>query len=184
MDTFVDERAYLPTNSGSQTYESDMTIPYVRYTPEYIQLSIFGNTVGIKIEETTLHYGKGNKPYSLKGNEILQDTTTTNDVPTSEVLANNILNQYKNGRETATLLCDINDYYNELGTKEIGIDKFERMSFRHHDIVIPYVYGVDGKDVPMSRYSSGNPKKFEVVSVKKFYDGAIWQSLELLEVLE
>jgi hypothetical protein len=57
-----------------------------------------------------------------------------------------------------------------------------KMSFDIGDIVIPMVFGVDGNDRPMSLYNNGNPKKFQVLGKKMFYDGAVWQGLSLQEV--
>ena len=102
------------------------------------------------------------------------------NINNSEYLANNILNQYANGKETATLLCDISDYYDESGEKVIDITT-NKMSFRLHDEVIPYVYGADGKDKPMSKKQDGSAKVFEVVGSNIIYDGAVWQELTLLE---
>ena len=155
----------------------------VKYIPQQVTITVKGNTIGISLEDGTITYGTGKKPFSIDGNELLQDSATTNGILTSEFLANNILAQYQNGRETATLLCSISDYYDEQGNKVIGIDQ-DKMSFQNHDLVIPYVFGADLKDKPMSRYSSGKPKVFEVVSTRKFFDGAVWQELNLLEVLE
>ena len=161
----------------------DLLGTYTNYIPQYLEISFNGNKIGIFVEDSTVTYGSGTKPFSLDGNELLQDSATTNGILTSEFLANNILAQYQNGRETATLLCSISDYYDEQGNKVIGIDQ-DKMSFQNHDLVIPYVFGADLKDKPMSRYSSGKPKVFEVVSTRKFFDGAVWQELNLLEVLE
>jgi hypothetical protein len=56
------------------------------------------------------------------------------------------------------------------------------MSFQIGDQVIPRVYGVDGKDRPMSTYKNGSEKVFQVLGSKIFYDGAVWQELSLQEV--
>lgn len=98
-----------------------------------------------------------------------------------EYLANNILNQYAKGKETATLLCSISDYYDESGEKVIDT-KTNKMSFRLHDEVIPYVFGADGQDKPMSKYQDGSAKVFEVVGSNIIYDGAVWQELTLQEI--
>jgi hypothetical protein len=55
------------------------------------------------------------------------------------------------------------------------------MSFRLHDDVIPYVFGANGQDKPMSKYQDGSPKVFEVVGSNIIYDGAVWQELTLIE---
>ena len=169
--------------SSGVNYENwwDINGELVKYIPQQVTVTINGNTIGISLEDGTITYGSGTKPFSLDGNELLQDSATTNGKLTTQHLAENILAQYKNGKETATLLCDIGEYYEENGTKVIGIEMQDRMSFHEHDLVIPYVFGADGKDRPMSKYSNGEPKVFEVVSVKRFFDGAVWQELSLLE---
>jgi hypothetical protein len=55
------------------------------------------------------------------------------------------------------------------------------MSFRIQDKVIPMVYGADGKDQPMSKIGVSEPKVFEVVGSKIFYDGAVWQTITIQE---
>jgi hypothetical protein len=169
--------------SSGVNYENwwDINGELIKYIPQQVTVTINGNTIGISLEDGTITYGSGTKPFSLDGNELLQESATTNGKLTTQHLADNILAQYKNGKETATLLCDIGEYYEEDGTKKIGIEMQDRMSFHEHDLVIPYVFGADGKDRPMSRYSNGEPKVFEVVSVKRFFDGAVWQELSLLE---
>ena len=169
--------------SSGVNYENwwDINGELVKYIPQQVTVTINGNTIGISLEDGTITYGSGTKPFSLDGNELLQDSATTNGKLTTQHLADNILAQYQNGKETATLLCDIGEYYEEDGTKKIGIEIQDRMSFHEHDLVIPYVFGADGKDRPMSKYSNGEPKVFEVVSVKRFFDGAVWQELSLLE---
>lgn len=91
---------------------------YKEYIPKKITISCQGISLGIKIDDTDIVYGSGNKPFSLSGNEYLQEGTTTNGTPTTEFLANNVSTQYAQGKETATLLCDINEYFLYDSTKE------------------------------------------------------------------
>jgi hypothetical protein len=42
------------------------------------------------------------------------------------------------------------------------------------------VYSAKGEDVPMSQ-KDGVPKVFVVSSVKPYYDGAVWQQIEIQE---
>ena len=233
---------------------------YEDYIPVRIEFSIYGNTIGIDLEDDTLSYKSGNNPFSLNGNELMQDkmvvaypfpqaneatiritgstsfgdfyqsyfevvsgdlqvndyinineeiclneggyfNTATylstgeitipyykyqeyenwkNPRTASENLANNIVDKYIKGRETAVVLCDISDYFNEDGSKAIDIAT-ENMFFKLHDEVIPYVYGVKGNDYPMSKKQDGTAKVFEVVGTNIFFDGAVWQELTLLE---
>lgn len=151
-----------------------------KIVPKQVEITIYGNTIGIDLTNGSVTYGSGNKPYSLSGNELLQDNGKSANISLTKNLANNILDQYAKGKETATLLCSISDYYDESGEKVIDT-KTNKMSFRLHDEVIPYVYGADGKDKPMSKNQDGSSKVFEVVGSNIIYDGAVWQELTLLE---
>lgn len=55
------------------------------------------------------------------------------------------------------------------------------ITFHIGDLVIPYVYGANGKDKPMSLNKDGTSKIFEVLGKKIIYDGAVWQTLSLQE---
>lgn len=276
--------------SGSYRY---LTGTYTYYEPVSVDISIQGDVFTLDISNMDFETGSGNKPCSLNGSELMQQATTTNGQQTTQVLANTIINDYKNGKETATILCDINDYYQyrteyenrkgELvitpaktlprntvivepkkdyptslnpfriharktlskimpylydievsatvkGKRNVSNNTFYpelidaekhytaiikkdeesvilapfdttsrlysidsiavqvssvnypiKMSFDLHDIVIPMVMGSDGKDYPMSKNKDNTPKLFEVVGVKKYYDGAVWQELTLQE---
>ena len=97
----------------------------------------------------------------------------------------NTQNLYKYGKETATIRCSINDYYDyeNNAKKIIAIDNStKKMSFSIGDQVIPMVYGADRKDRPMSINKDGSPKIFQVLGTKVYYDGAVWQELSLQEI--
>ncbi len=91
------------------------------------------------------------------------------------------LDNYKDGKETATIRCSISKYYDENDILMIS-DENGKMSFDIYDVVTPYTYGGEGKDVPFSLKKDGTPKNFQVVGIKFIYDGAVWQELTLQEV--
>lgn len=98
-------------------------------------------------------------------------------------LFDNVLNEYKNGKETATVLCSISDYYDDSNNKVISSDKSTgRMCFDIYDEVIPMKMDYRGEDVPMSRNQDTTPKVFKVLATRIYYDGAVWQELTLQEV--
>lgn len=176
-------------NPEATTRDLVLTGECEKYDPVEIQITFNGNTIGIDLTDGIISFGSGNNPFSLDKNEILQDSAKVGVKSLAEHISDNILQQYQKGKETATVLCDINDYYeynasaeNNKGEKVISIENSNRMSFRIHDIVIPMVRNEDGKDVPMSRYNNGSPKQFSVLSIKKIYDGATWQRLTLQEL--
>ena len=180
--TFYD-KAYLPNVVGSTyTYTGTLKINCEQYIPEYVEINIYGNTIGIKLQEKNLKYGIGNKPHTLSGNELLQEGTTTIGDITSERLSNLILNGYKDGKETAKILCSISEYYNDFGSLAISTKQEDKpMTFEVGDYVIPMVKSAQGEDKPMSRYKDGSSKVFEVVKTNFIYDGATWQELTLQE---
>ena len=111
--------------------------------------------------------------------------TSVTTINANEFMSNNILSQYKKGKETAVLRCDISEYYNDDidGTLAISTkDTSKKMTFGINDEVIPMRFNYDGKDVPMSTKTNGNPKSFRVVGSNIIYDGAIWQEISLQEI--
>lgn len=170
---------------NNQTSPSTIYGNYEKFYAKEVEITFYGNTIGINLTNGSVTYGSGNKPHALRGNELLQDSgkvryQDNTIISIDKHLANNVLVEYKNGKETATLLCDINDYYNESGEKVIDANGDE-MVFRLHDQVIPMVFGANGKDQPMSKYQDNSAKVFEIVGSKIFYDGAVWQELTLQE---
>lgn len=174
-----------PYSSGTTT--AILTGTGKEYNPERIEITIYGNTIGVSIESYNINYQSGNKPSTISGNEILQDSATTSSFdiyPTTEFLSKLVLENYKNGKETASLLCSIGEYKNQSGkvviSEKITNEKIP-MTFRIGDIVIPYILSSTGVDIPMSKYKDGKPKEFKVVKIEIIDDGAVWQELTLQE---
>lgn len=107
---------------------------YQEYTADEIEISIYGDTIYLDLTDGSITYikdqsgnivqGKGNKPHSLSGNELLQDSAKTNGKATSKFLASNILSQYSNGKETAELLVQMGDYYDENDNLVISANSY------------------------------------------------------------
>lgn len=224
---------------------------YEEYIPTQVDVSFYGDTIKLDLQNETLTISKNGKyPMLFSGNELMQTTNT----PTVEETYKNIITHWKDGKECATIRCGIEDYYiiekkiivsvlsqnltdkgteidiltNEyitVGTildfgndvefnviehvskniykcfigRFIGLATGEltatikgkiisksgennlAMTFHIGDIVVPYVYGANGQDKPMSVYKDNTEKEFQVVGKKIIYDGAIWQELTLQE---
>ena len=142
------------------------------------------------LQENEEIYKGINQNFSIVGNELLQSYNKLNGKNYYLQLLEEISSSWGNGKETATILCSISDYYYYIegtnenkGLKVISVDNSTgKMSFKMYDQVIPMVYGADGKDRPMSTYQDGSPKVFQVLGSKIYYDGAVWQELSLQEV--
>ncbi len=268
----------------------------LKYNTENVTIDIGGETIELQFKNTALVYGDttNNKSiFSIENNELMQTTNYFADGSNMlENNAKNILAEYAEGKETATIRCSISDYYyendklalhlinspaekklfdnvditvmtgeeinNEYGQvsdetgNDIGIsrtayivmsapdfkpldfdvnatvevidtnrnfnppkitktivnstlkaghtesftyalsdthershgvlDKSTRTVFDIGDEVIPYIYGANKTDTPMSKYRDGTPKVFQVVGTNIFYDGAVWQELSLQEM--
>ena len=89
--------------------------------------------------------------------------------------------EYANGKETAKILCSIGEYADENDNLVISTKTDSKMLFEHYDKVVPMVRNGDGIDLAMSYDKNGLAKVFDVVGVKVFFDGAVWQELTLRE---
>lgn len=162
-----------------ETQTVNLNGTYEKYQPTQVNISFYGNTIKLDLEKETFTIGNGNHTMSFNGNELMQTTNT----PTIEDMYRQVIGQYKNGKEVATIRCGIENYYDS--DENIVISKSRKnnlpMTFHIGDIVVPYVYGANGKDKPMSIKKDGTAKDFEVLGKKTIYDGGIWQELTLQE---
>ena len=181
-----DEYAYV---DGYKTLNIESKGEYEEYLLEKIEVTIYGNTIGIDLQDKTVYINgeTAKKVHSVDGNELMQ---TSNYINGENGTKTNAIDKmygdtqidYARGKETATIRCSISDYY-DGDQKVIAIDNSTgKMSFDIGDKVIPMVYGADGKDRPMSTYQDGSAKVFQVLGSKIYYDGAVWQELYLQEV--
>lgn len=121
------------------------------------------------------------KPAGLYDGEIFYIISATTDGERIVNAFSKTQAHYAKGKETATIRCSISDYYDENGAKVIATNNSNKMAFDIYDEVIPYSYGADGNDKPLSRHKDGSPKTFVVLGTRIFYDGAVWQELTLQE---
>lgn len=93
------------------------------YEPNYIELAVYGDTIGIELKDKVLNISKdGNEDSkyvtSISNNELLQTTNyftngAENGAITEEITKT--ITKYESGVETAEILCSINDYKGENG---------------------------------------------------------------------
>lgn len=189
------KQATLESGDASPNLEGEHTVEgsYIQYVPNRLSLSLYGKIMDYRIDTENMVIRNLNSEevgvISISKNEFIQPNNIYKEVdgtekPAVKYLFENLLADYKNGKETATIRCSISDYY-DYDTKEkvISIEGGGLpMKFNLYDEVIPMVYGYDGKDRPMSLYKDGTPKRFQVLGTKIYYDGAVWQELSLQEI--
>jgi hypothetical protein len=126
--------------------------------------------------QKTWSLGTDSRPISLSGNELITSENTN-----WNKYAMDILSQYSKGKETVKIRCSIGEYYDNSGNVVISTKTRTRMIFNHYDKIVPMVKGANGIDLPLSTTIDGQAKVFEVIGVRIFYDGAVWQELTLKE---
>lgn len=179
------EMAGATSGVSSSVPDAVLSGTYKVYSATQIEITFYGNTIGIDLADGTVTYGSGNNPYTINGSELVQNNSSF-----AQSMANKIISEYSKGKETATLRCDIGEYYlyNEdnpqvEGEKKISAsDESLSMTFTEGDIVIPMMPSARGGDEPMSRYQDGKPKQFRVIGTSIMNDGAVWQKIYLQEV--
>ena len=137
------------------------------------------------VEETTNEVGDIEKYFfGFYENIVIGQEYKANNIENQlDFMAKNILKAYMKGKETATITCSINDYYDENGNKVIAIDNStNKMLFEVFDEVIPMGYSASRIDEPMSVNPDGTPKVFQVISVEPFDDGVVMQKISLIEI--
>lgn len=160
-------------------------ITYKEYIPKSYSFSISGDIEEYENKSITKKFGDGSDYYEMPSNELFQTTTKISSVPITEINANNLIKDFRNGKETYELLCSVKEYYNEDGTLAIStkgqVGGKTKMLFNIGDEVIPYKPTAAG-DKPISYKKDGKtPKTFIVVGVTPIFDGAVWQRLNLIE---
>lgn len=152
---------------------------YYHYIPTQLNISFYGDIIKLDLQNKTVAIGNGSYVMSFDGNELMQTTNS----PTIKEKYQSTINQYQDGKQTATLRCGIEDYYDNNGNLAVSKDRQNNlpMTFHIDDIVVPYIYGAKGEDKPLSLNKDGSPKTFEVLGKKIIYDGGIWQELSLQE---
>lgn len=157
----------------------NVVVSYKKYIPTILEINVYGDIMGIDLTDGTITYGSGNKPLSLERNELLQDIAEVTKIdkdgnaitlPLTEHLADNVLSQYKNGKETAELLCDINDY-KDYESDKVAISTsgkphypIENITFSDRTITIPNPLYNDLKVEAWTFFPSGQAT--ETITIK------------------
>ncbi|MBR2388218.1 MAG: hypothetical protein IKB02_05560 [Clostridia bacterium] len=105
-----------------------MTGTRTTYSVKEIQLIVYGNTIQVDLETNTVVYGDNSqKNITLSSNELIQNGSKFLEGSLTQHLAQSILSDYKNGKETAVIKCSIGEYYDDIGDLRLSTKqtKFE-----------------------------------------------------------
>lgn len=182
--------AYIRLLTGTPPASLPEEIPKDGFIWFTISFSYQPSYTSVTQTSTKITNGVGTKPILLSGNELITNLTTINSDTYTDIASAFVLSGYANGKETATVLCDISEYYDDNLVLSISTQNNALpMIFNVGDIVIPYVTknvydSITGTysltEVPLS-IINGNPKLFKVVSNKIISDGVPRQRLTLVE---
>ena len=126
----------------------------------------------------------------LPPNELVQGDNTygykadaVNAVNYSDKLVAEVFDRYKNGKETATLLCSVGKYYDLDGNIAVDAESADSSIeplLKKYDIVVPYVI-TDRGESPLSADANGVPKQFQIIGVNISYNGVLRQEIVIQE---
>lgn len=164
---------------GTYSVSCNYNNTYEEYIPKQVDMSFYGDVIKLDLVDEILTIGNGDNIISFAGNELFQKTNK----PSVEETYTKVISEYVNGKEIATIRCGIEDYYDTDGNLAISKNRKDNLPMTFHigDRVIPYIYGSNGIDRPMSTKKDNSPKEFEVIGKGITYDGAIFQKLTLQE---
>lgn len=180
-----DHEGSLNRNSSPKSFDNILAYLY-SWEPQSITVSIDGDTTEYLLENTSEEYGNGETPFNLPSNELYQKSNSVGNKNWMSYLANKVLNNYKDGKETLEIRCSINDYYYGewdvngglvLGNKAISItDTTKPMTFQIGDVVVPMTATPNG-DRPLSQYIDGQARAYRVTGVSFENDGSVFQAI-------
>lgn len=119
---------------------------------------------------------QGDNAYGLRIDAI-------NAVNYSDKFVAEVFDRYKNGKETATLLCSVGKYYDLDGNLVVDAENEDSSIaplLKKYDIVVPYVMTSRG-EAPLSTDVSGNPRQFQIIGVNISYNGIPRQEIVIQE---
>lgn len=163
-----------------------------RYTAKKVEISVYGNTIGVSLEQEVVKVpdNSSQKSLSISNNELLQKDYTHGTTNALKYFGGKVLDEYRNGKETFTIRCSVNDYYeydpntdDKKGALAISIKNDNLpMTFNMYDRVVPMVATAIGADRPLSRYKDGTPKVFRILKRTISNKGIIFQEIHGQEV--
>lgn len=103
---------------GSHYTQTTSTIPdtlnfdtaeKITYLSKVVEITVNGAVIKLNMEDKSITIVDGNNVFSFDGNELIQATNT----PSIESKYQEIIDEWKNGEQTAVISCPIADYYSE-----------------------------------------------------------------------
>lgn len=181
--------ACVPVNRDAGqvvTIYTEVSGTYERYIPKDIRISFEGDIIKLDLEENTITIGDGNNVISFTGNELMQTT----NMPPVEYMYRQVIDNYKNGKETATIRCGIEDYFDintrfakvEILSKTFSINEWYVTIRTAEQLKIGEQITIDGKTFTV--YSQGSYSSPYEYGLRIYYDGYLDLSGEYTVVVE
>lgn len=109
-------------------YNTTLAGTYEEYIPTQIEITVYGNTIGIDLTDNTVYInGKtAKKVHSVDGNELMQTSNYFLESGNSAIttMYGETATQYARGKETATIRCSISDYYQRITAKVVRYTEY------------------------------------------------------------
>lgn len=155
------------------TDDGDNWLGYEEYILQQVEITLYGNKRIISYEDLEQGSENGKNIVSLQGSELTQQY---GNQETFSQIKNNILSDYANGIETATVTVSCSDYYDTNGVKQKTWANGE--IFQVGDYVR---LDKDNHGNSAFKYADGSPKIWKVTGRKFRNGGCPYVDLELQE---
>lgn len=175
----VVENIKIRVNNNKTITVYQLMYMYVTYSSGALAGVYNINSLTLKYKQYTQEVNDTDMEYDVEisNNELLQTNTKYNDVPISEIIKKNILNDYKNGILTANTSVACLNYYDTNGTLVKDWSKGEILQVG--DIV---QVDKDNNGTSAITYGSGEPMRFRITGRTFRKVGVPMLDLELQEV--
>lgn len=118
---------------------------------------------------------------SVGDNQFIKSGTTYDGGNANVPLWGNVAYQYDGGKPYVRFVCSVGEYYDNEGNKVISTDTSDKMGFDIYDQVVVMKSGKHNADESIMLNSNGESKIYSVVSVKTYFDGALWQEVVAID---
>ena len=185
---FVDIIVYIPLSKLASSTETEFFYKFMNNTEgygSYETLNYVFNVENINVEGSVS---------AFESSELIQTQTVVNQTPIYKYLTDNIIEHFKNGRQTMSVSCIYSKYYsydeskNNKDSEQVVLNGTDGKIIEVGDIVVPTKYVINDDtfvayEEPIAINYDGSHKEFLVTSSEVGYNnGELVINLEMVEV--
>ena len=177
IETYTLSASPFTNTDADPSFDVPMEGFYEKKVCDKLGITFYGTKIGIDLTDKTIYVNgeTAKKVHSIDGNELMQTSNYFGDTatPAIEKMYGDTQAQYKDGKETATLLCSVSEYTNSVPVTiggELSRSVLEGDDNSHYELFVS-----DGTELEEDTEWTFNGVPFLVV--EKSYDGSYYTIL-------